>query len=110
MTRTTPAGMRPLLLAAVALLLLTCTAAAWAIPCVHPASPRAATAFDAHTADGCGSPATSAASCGAGRMPGPAAQAVVWPGGLNSRAALLLFSTAAVAAAIGLVSSAGRRL
>ncbi|MEU8501525.1 hypothetical protein AB0C86_33090 [Streptomyces lavendulae] len=77
MTRTTPAGVRPLLLAAVALLLLTCTAAAWAIPC---------------------------------RMPGPAAQAVVSPGGLNSRTALLLFSTAAVAAAIGLVSSAGRRL
>ncbi|MFD8985684.1 hypothetical protein [Streptomyces sp. NPDC059564] len=110
MTRTTTAA-RLLLGGAVALLLITCTAAAWAMPHTRPSPPTITARFEAGASEGCdliAGPAT--AYCGTTRMPGPTVKAAVWPAGLNSRTALLLVSTAAVAAAIGLVSSAGRRL
>ncbi|GAA0269946.1 hypothetical protein GCM10010302_04380 [Streptomyces polychromogenes] len=108
-------GVRLLLVGAVTALLLACTVAAWALPHTPTASPAAG--VDAARADaGC--------ARGAGAVPGPcvsepvsavAASQPAGPGvaglpGLDARSALLLFSTVAVAAAIALVSAAGRRL
>ncbi|MEU4953657.1 hypothetical protein [Streptomyces lavendulae] len=110
MTRTTTAGVRRLLVAAVALFLITCTVGAWAMPHTRP-TPAAAAPFEAGAGQDCHLTAgPSAAYCGMSRMPGPASEASVWPAGLNPRTALLLFSALGVSAAIGLVSSAGRRL
>ncbi|WP_407842134.1 hypothetical protein ACE1OC_43050 (plasmid) [Streptomyces sp. DSM 116496] len=112
MTRTN--GIRLLLVTAATLLLLTCTVAAWALPHTRPTAPASLTA--------------SAAGKPCGRIIGPARdycmrntspsvaaapapeRAALWPGVRDARAGLLLFSTAAVAAAIALVSTAGRRL
>lgn len=112
MTRTN--GVRLLLVTAVTLLLLTCTVAAWALPHTRPTVPAV--------------PSVSAPAEICGRIIGPARdyctrnvsqpaaaaplreRAALWPGVLDARAGLLLFSTIAIAAAIGLVSTAGRRL
>ncbi|MFZ3552087.1 hypothetical protein ACODT3_42075 [Streptomyces sp. 4.24] len=126
MTRTN--GARLLLVAAVALLLLTCTVAAWALPHTRPAAASAASAATAATAATAGTVSAPAAADPCRRIIGPAgdycrrsvgasdsavpvpSRAGLWLGGLDVRSGLLLFSTAAIAAAIGLVSSAGRRL
>lgn len=111
MTCTTIAGVRLLMGGAVSLLLITCTTAAWAMPHTRPSPPTVTARFEAGASEGCELIAGPAAAyCGTTRMPGPTVKAAVWPADLNSRTALLLVSTAAVAAAIGLVSGAGRRL
>ncbi|MEU9033349.1 hypothetical protein AB0D45_00260 [Streptomyces sp. NPDC048352] len=86
-------GVRLLLEGAVAVLLLVCIVSVWAPPPAHAsfASPVAA-------------------ACGVAGTPAPVARAAVWPGGLEGRTVLLLFSTAAIGAAVGLVTLAGRRL
>lgn len=111
-------GVRPLLVTAVTLLLLTCTVAAWALPHTRPTAPGAAAYVSAPAA---GEPCrliigpardyctrNTSQSAAAAPVPVPE-RAGLWPGVLDARAGLLLFSTAAVAAAIALVSTAGRR-
>ncbi|MEW1639803.1 hypothetical protein AB0469_37800 [Streptomyces sp. NPDC093801] len=107
--------MRLLLVGAVTALLLACTVAAWALPHTPVASPAVGVSVS-QAAAGC--------ARGAGPVHGPcvsepvspvAASQPAVPGvaglpGLDARSALLLFSTVAVAAAIALVSTAGRRL
>ncbi|MFD7555222.1 hypothetical protein ACFV9E_11905 [Streptomyces sp. NPDC059835] len=99
---------------ALALLLLTCTVAAWA----NPQSPTTT----ADTAGACArvtgpahgyctdSPAEPAAvtAPATAQVAGPALASVV-PGPLGGRGGLLLFSTAAIAGAVGLILTAERR-
>ncbi|MGW1521447.1 hypothetical protein [Streptomyces sp. NPDC002287] len=108
-------GVRLLLVGAVAALLLACTVAAWALPHTPVASPAAgvsASQADAKCARGTG---PGSESCVSEPVSPVAASQPTVPGvtglpGLDERSALLLFSTVAVAAAIALVSAAGRRL
>ncbi|MFF3214141.1 hypothetical protein ACFYYB_26130 [Streptomyces sp. NPDC002886] len=112
MTRTS--GARLLLVTAVTLLLLTCTVAAWALPRTHTNATSGPAAISAEAVHG---------PCG--RILGPArdycTRTTRWPvavaeqaalrgGTFDARSGLLLFSAVTVAAAIGLVSTAGRRL
>ncbi|MFD9356434.1 hypothetical protein [Streptomyces sp. NPDC060031] len=115
MTRTN--GVRLLLVAAIALLLLTCTVAAWALPHTRPSAPAIGTStFTAAAGERCeliiGPAHDSCASALAQAVDTPRSteRSAVWPGVLNHRTSLLLFSTLAIAAAIGLVSTAGQRL
>ncbi|MFE2167918.1 hypothetical protein ACFXB3_23095 [Streptomyces sp. NPDC059447] len=99
---------------ALALLLLTCTIAAWA----NPRSP--ATSTDTASAGACaritgpaheyctGSPAEPAAVT-APATAEVAGLAGVVPAALGGRGGLLLFSTAAIAGAVGLILTAERR-
>ncbi|MFF4331201.1 hypothetical protein ACFYZT_32435 [Streptomyces sp. NPDC001591] len=106
---------RLLLVGAVTALLLACTVAAWALP--HTPVNSLAAGVRASQADaGCvrGTGPVHGLCVSEPVMPVAASQPAV-PGvaglpGLDARSALLLFSTAAVAAAIALVSAAGRRL
>lgn len=117
MTFTSGSRVRLLLGIATMILLLICTAAAWALPGpivgAHP-TPRAAASAPAAPCDlipgsardyclehAAGTPAPpDAASTGTGTGPGEGAPWRPW---------LLLFSTIAIAAAIGLAGTAGRR-
>lgn len=116
MTRTN--GVRLFLVTAVALLLLTASVAASALPHTHPSAPTAGSPASVAAVDErCGrviGPAHDycalALSRPAGTPPRSRGPASFWPGTLQGRTGLLLFSTLTVAAAIGLVSTAGRRL
>ncbi|MFF4371500.1 hypothetical protein [Streptomyces sp. NPDC001594] len=111
-------GVRMLLVGAVAVLLLACTVAAWALPHTPVAVP-AADVNAAQAGDSCARNVRLVAHLPC-MQPGsvePVAAAphrstptVAGLPGLDARSALLLFSTAAVAAAIALASVAGRRL
>lgn len=112
-------GARLLLVTAVTLLLLTCTVAAWALPHTRPTAPAATESVSALAV---GEPCqlvigpardycTRNTSQSAAAAPAPVPErAGLWSGVPDARAGLLLFSTVAVAAAIALVSTAGRRL
>ncbi|MFB6617681.1 hypothetical protein ACFCV9_26290 [Streptomyces sp. NPDC056367] len=106
--------LRLILSGALALLLLTCTVAAWA----HPQAPANATA----TASACDWIAGPAHGSCTGRPAAPAivagtatpavaepAAAGMLPVGLGGRGGLLLFATAAIAGAVGLILTAERR-
>ncbi|MFD9338648.1 hypothetical protein ACFWBF_30275 [Streptomyces sp. NPDC060028] len=110
-------GVRLLLVAAVALLLLTCTVAAWALPHARPFAPASGSSTSAATVDDhCGwiiGPAHDYCPLALSRpakTPLSTEQATFKPSGSGGGTGLLLFSTLAIAAAIGLVSTAGRRL
>ncbi|MEW2372572.1 hypothetical protein AB0940_24865 [Streptomyces sp. NPDC006656] len=111
-------GVRLLLVGAVAVLLLACTVAAWALPHTPVTSPSAgvsASQADAGCARGTGlgpEPCVSepVSPVAASQPTVPTVPGVAGLPGLDARSALLLFSTIAVAAAIALVSAAGRRL
>ncbi|WP_157880333.1 hypothetical protein [Streptomyces katrae] len=108
-------GARLLLVGAVAVLLLACTVAAWALPhttVTAPAARLSASQTGERCARNTGSvhelcPPDPAAPVAVPHPSTPAVAGLPW---LDARAALLLFSTAAVAAAIALASVAGRRL
>ncbi|MEU3315798.1 hypothetical protein ABZ743_24420 [Streptomyces sp. NPDC006662] len=107
--------MRLLLVGAVAVLLLACTVAAWALPHSPVTSPSAgvsASQADAGCARGIGLGPEPCVSEPVSRVAAsqPTVPGVAGLPGLDARSALLLFSTIAVAAAIALVSAAGRRL
>ncbi|MFF3864019.1 hypothetical protein [Streptomyces sp. NPDC002209] len=109
------AHLRLLLATALALLLLTCTVAAWANPQSRPSGAASAPAAAAADSDPCslvvgaahdyctrGPDTTNAV----GRYP---MVATVVPAGLGGPAGLLLFATAAIGAAVGLVLTVERR-
>ncbi|MFF4647299.1 hypothetical protein [Streptomyces sp. NPDC001389] len=106
-------GVRLLLVGAVTALLLACTVAAWALPHTPVASPAAGVSVSPAGA-GCprdaGPVHEPCASEPVSPVAAPQASNVAGLPGLDAQSALLLFSTAAVAAAIALVSVAGRRL
>lgn len=115
MTRTN--GVRLLLVAAMALLLLTCTVAAWALPHTRPSTPPGGAASStAAVDDRCRwiiGPAHDYCTSAIGEPTDtvrPTHRAAIGPAGLDGRSGLLLFSTLAIAGAIALVSTAGRRL
>lgn len=112
MTRTN--GVRLLLVAAMALLLLTCTVAAWSLPHTRSSDAAAGASTAAAVVDEhCGLIIGSAHDYCARAltdMARSAERANLRPAGLDARTSLLLFSTLTIAAAIGLVSTAGRRL
>ncbi|MEV6683914.1 hypothetical protein AB0N28_00935 [Streptomyces sp. NPDC051130] len=113
MTRTT--NLRLLITAAMTLMLLTCTVAAWAMPHTRPHVSPGQAAGVAAVGDRChliAGPARDVCRSAPEPVtsPRPAAAAAVWPAALDGSTVLLLFSTVAVAAAIALVTMAERRL
>ncbi|MFB9592610.1 hypothetical protein [Streptomyces racemochromogenes] len=102
--------MRLLLEGAVALLLLVCIAVVWSPAHAHSVGLSSVAVTGGKVGGACDAIVGPAAVyCSEGQTPAPVVEAAVWPA-VPDRAALLLFSTAAVAAAIGLLSTAGRRL
>lgn len=110
------ATVRLLITAAVTLMLLTCTVAAWAMPHTRPYDAAAHMVPVASAGDRCdliAGPARDVCRslpCESVAAPGPSAAAALSSPPLDGKAMLLLFSTVAVAAAIGLVTTAERRL
>ncbi|UUU37541.1 hypothetical protein [Streptomyces sp. NBC_00162] len=114
--------LRLLLTGALALLLLTCTIAAWASP---QSMPSRATSLPAAAAEGgacdmvvgpahayCTRAPSAAGPSTAATVAGPSAAAAVIrvPAGLDGRVALTLFATAAIGGAVGLVLTVERRM
>ncbi|MEU9304929.1 hypothetical protein [Streptomyces sp. NPDC048269] len=113
--------LRLLLTGALALLLLTCTVAAWASPQSQPLQatflPAAAKAGPCDMVVGpahdyCTRTPSAASPNTAATVAGPSAAAAVIrvPAGLDGRVALMLFATAAIGGAVGLALSVERRM
>ncbi|WP_369776285.1 hypothetical protein [Streptomyces sp. R33] len=110
------AHLRLLLSGALALLLLTCTVAAWAAPHASPSgttSPSVAgAAVSSEPCDLVIGPAHDYCTRGPGTaatVAGPFAAATVVPTGMDGRIGLMLFATAAIGGALGLVLAFERR-
>lgn len=106
------AHLRLLLSAALALLLLTCTVAAWANPREQPTAVPGVAAADSEPCDLVIGPAHDYCTRGTGTaaaVTGPAAAATVVPTGMHGRLGLMLFATAAIGGAVGLVLAFERR-
>lgn len=114
--------LRPLLTGALALLLLTCTVAAWASPQSQPrANPTLLTAAAGGSPcdmvigpayNYCTRDPSAAGPTTATDVAGPSAVAAVVPApaSLDGRFGLMLFATAAIGGAIGLVLTVERRM